>query len=153
MLTYRFAQEQDIDIYFNWANDSNVRESAFNSKVIEYSNHCSWFRSKVESEDSHLYLFLNNGEPSGQVRIDIKESEGFIDISIDKSSRGLKLGHKMLLLASDNLLDQYEELILIAEIKIENIASIKSFEKAGFIKFDNKKSSDIVVYKKSRSIY
>lgn len=132
-LHFRFAKIEDIDLYFDWANDEMVRQNSFRQEPINYENHVKWFHSKVDSNSCYLYLFLNSNDASvGQVRIEKSTKETIIGISIDKNHRGKSLGVEMLRLASSNFFKDNTSEIISAYIKKENKASFVIFQKAGF---------------------
>jgi UDP-2,4-diacetamido-2,4,6-trideoxy-beta-L-altropyranose hydrolase len=69
----------------------------------------------------------------GQVRFDIKEGESAeIDVSIDKERRGLGYGKLLLELAAAELFQTTSVRTIDSFIKIENIKSIRAFEKAKY---------------------
>ncbi|MBL7884259.1 MAG: GNAT family N-acetyltransferase [Bacteroidia bacterium] len=132
-LKFRFAEIKDTDLYFNWANDIDVRQNSYNQEAINYENHVKWFKSKLNSNNCFFYLFLNNSEdPVGQVRID-KNEEIIIGISVDKKFRGKNLSSQMIRMASDDFLKNNTGAVINAYIKENNEASYKSFINAGFI--------------------
>lgn len=130
-LSFRYATEADVDLYFKWANDEAVRLNSFNQSAIVYENHFNWFLSKLKDENCFFYLFQQQGEPVGQVRIQRGE-ETIIGISIAAAFRGKSLSSAMLMQACDDFLNRYPDEIIVAYIKVENIASYHSFKKAGF---------------------
>ena len=130
---FRFAEEKDTDLYFNWANDDAVRANSFNQEPIVYENHVKWFHTKLKSEECFFYLFLSQeNKPAGQVRIDKIGDEVIIGISVDKEFRGYSLGAKMLVMACDDYLKKQPRATIIAYIKKENTDSLNIFVKAGF---------------------
>ena len=132
-LHFRFANENDSKLYFDWANDELVRENSFNKEPILHENHVKWFQSKLQSKDCFFYLFLNDeNKPVGQVRIDKGGDEIIIGISIDKNFRGQSLGGILLEMASDDYLSKHPTATILAYIKKENTASLNIFMKAGF---------------------
>ena len=40
----RKANENDVDTYFRWTNDEEVRRNSFNTTQINYDNHVAWFK-------------------------------------------------------------------------------------------------------------
>ncbi|MDO9001527.1 MAG: GNAT family N-acetyltransferase [Bacteroidota bacterium] len=136
-LQMRLAQLNDIDLYFDWANDTLVRSNSYNNEKIEYTQHVNWFKNKLNSNNCFFYLFLNETNPIGQVRIENLDNEIIIGISIDKKYRGKGFGVEMLEQASENYLNQNPTKEITAYIKTENTASINLFTKAGFIKTDS----------------
>lgn len=137
MLTFRKATLADTKLYFDWANDSSVREQSYNTNTIDFESHKKWFESKVEDDSCMLLLFQNEEKLNvGQIRIQKEnEKEALIGISIAAEHRGKGLAKEMLFLASDYFLENKGYLIN-AYIKEQNRSSKQAFEKAGF-EFDN----------------
>lgn len=131
-LVFRMANEGDMLQYYEWANEEEVRSNSYSNDKISFEKHREWFLKKLNSDDCYFYLFLLNGEPIGQVRIDKNDQETVIGISIDKNHRGKSFGEKMLVQSTNDYLSEHKSATLIAYIKEENIASLKSFRKAGF---------------------
>jgi len=133
IIHYRFADEKDLIQYFEWANDLLVRENSFNSNVISIEDHEKWFFSKLKDSNCFLYFFYNEtNEPLGQVRIERKESETVIGISIDQKFRGKSLATKFFLMATDDFFSNFPQDIIHAYIKQNNISIKRILQKAGF---------------------
>jgi RimJ/RimL family protein N-acetyltransferase len=131
---HRKANLLDTDIYFNWANDKTTRENSFDTKPIIYENHVKWFSQKIQDKKALLLIFEDeNNTPIGQIRIENKDNEHVIGISIDTNFRGKGYAAKMYVKACQEYYTIFGKSIIHAYIKKENIASIKSFEKAGFL--------------------
>lgn len=125
----REANTNDAKLLFHWVNDPEVRESALNSNLIDWPNHSNWFNKKLNSANAQIYIAEGFSHyPLGQARIELKNGVWLIDYSIDKSFRGLGLGHKMIA----EMIMQNPQKNFIAEVKLENIASQLVFEKLGF---------------------
>ena len=132
-ITPRKATEIDLDLYFNWTNDTDTRNNSFNNQVVDYQTHTSWFLRKLVDKNTLLLVFENEEQiPVGQVRIEQKLSENIIGISIDKNFRGLGLAVIMLEISCKIFFEEFDEKTIYAYIKKVNLASIKSFKKAGF---------------------
>jgi RimJ/RimL family protein N-acetyltransferase len=138
MLTFRKATLADTKLYFDWANDSSVREQSYNTNTIDFESHKKWFESKVEDDSCMLLLFQNEEKLNvGQIRIQKEnEKEALIGISIAAEHRGKGLAKEMLFLASDYFLENNKGYLINAYIKEQNRSSKQAFEKAGF-EFDN----------------
>jgi len=133
-LVMDLAVEEQVDLYFNWANDPEVRKFSFQQSVIKYEDHVPWFTSKIKDPRFKFYLFKNQkGEPVGQVRINRSDEETIIGISIDVNHRGFGYGTKMLVLACSDYFNSEKTTGITAYIKSENAASISIFKKAGFV--------------------
>jgi RimJ/RimL family protein N-acetyltransferase len=134
MFSFRKPTISDLEIYFIWANDPDVRKQSFDSSLIDFNSHNTWFKSAIENDAYFLLIFKNfEGNNIGQVRIK-KESnfEAVIGISVDVNQRGQGYASKMLKLTTDLFLMSNKDFIINAYIKEENSISKKSFEKADF---------------------
>lgn len=132
-LTFRKAHYEDLDQYFKWANDPNVRKNAVDSESIPYENHCEWFQKKLSDSNCYMYLFFYQGKPCGQIRFEIHEGVAEIDFSVDKSYRGKGLGIQILTEGTEQFKKEAGSKILIKGIvKKINTASLKAFHKSGF---------------------
>lgn len=131
-LTSRKATMEDCDTYYRWANDPLVREMAYNKDFISYSNHVAWFKNKIASNDSHLYVYYYEGNLIGQVRYDVANGTAKIDISIDSDFRGRKMGCQMLCKSVFDFQLDCPDVIITSEVLPENKASQCMFEKSGF---------------------
>ena len=146
-LTIRKAESKDVDLLYNWSNDELVRKQSFTSNSIPYSTHCKWFNGKLESNRSFIFIVETDKNPVGIVRFESEEESSTIGISIDKLFRGKGLGSEMIKIGVNEYFKE-KELPILASIKKDNMASIKSFEKAGFSYLRNEKINAVegVVY-------
>jgi RimJ/RimL family protein N-acetyltransferase len=134
MLSFRKPTLNDMQLFFKWANDDEVRKQSYDSQKIQLSTHIQWFEYAIMSESYNMYVFQDgNKENIGQVRIQKQnEMEALIGISIDFQHRGKGYAKEMLKIASDDFLNLNRGLLINAYIKENNISSKHSFEKAGF---------------------
>lgn len=128
------ANQNDLLLYFNWANDSTVRKNAINQKPITLENHESWYKNQLEDSESYLFKLIDDLDaPIGQIRFNIKDNQGLIDYSIDKLHRGKGYGKLIIKEGLKKLFEtRNKDLEVVAKVKFENIASCKIFEKLGF---------------------
>lgn len=134
-LTYRLAKPEDSRLYFYWANDDAVRANSFSPGKIEWEIHEDWFRKKLAADDSYLLVFFAGADAVGQVRMDRGADNVLeIDVSVDKAWRGKKIGHAIMM-AMRGIADKYFPSMRIKGIiQKQNIASVRAFESAGFLK-------------------
>lgn len=131
---HRIAKISDLDLYFEWTNDSATRSNSFNTQEVDYQEHTNWFLRKVEDKKALLLVFENEENiPVGQIRIEQKTDENIIGISIDKNFRGLGLAVPMLGSACEAFFTEFQAKNIHAYIKKTNLASLNSFKKAGFV--------------------
>ena len=141
------AGKIDIERYYNWANDPLVRQFSYNQQEIVFSDHEAWFNAKVNDSNAKLYLFISGGDFCGQVRIEYKQQQCVIGISVDKAFRGKKLAAYMLKQACGHYLTLYAERKIVAFIKAGNQASLRSFLEAGFAQIENELVNNVESYK------
>lgn len=149
MLNFRRSTIDDLELYFEWANDPEVRQQSYNSAPINLDTHKKWYQAVLNNDLYYLYIFENhNHEKVGQVRIQKQDNrEALIGISIGSPHRGKGYAKEMLLLATDSFFIDNKEFLINAYIKEINLNSKFSFEKAGF------QFNDIVLFENFNSFH
>ncbi len=133
-LRVRSAQEEDVALLFEWANDPLVRKMSFNQHPISHEVHAAWFEKVLESKTIHL-LVVESYEnstwiPAGAFRFD--ESDGEVSISLGSKFRGKSLASPLIRAGMEHIGQIWSGERFIARIKPENWPSIRAFERAGF---------------------
>lgn len=129
--TFRRARSEDAERVFEWANDPAARAASFNSAKINYEDHVAWFEESLSRPDRHLLIATEESEAVAVVRFDGKGPRGTISINVGPDHRGRGLGPAILLAASHQAVRiGYTE--ILAQIRPENTASVRAFEKAGY---------------------
>jgi RimJ/RimL family protein N-acetyltransferase len=148
LITVRKANSNDVELVFNWSNDKLVRSQSFNSNEINIEEHTLWFVNKSQNTNSLLLINQLESEPIGLVRFEIEETHTVVGLLLDKKQRGRGLSHLMLMKSCEKYFESFKTPIL-AYIKTTNVASVKSFEKAGFKFYKNDTVNEIptLVYK------
>jgi len=121
---------------YNWSNDVLVRQNSFNSEPIPLDGHKKWFANKLENPNSLFLIAQVNGKPAGLIRYEVEEKHAVVGILIDSKYRGQKLAKSMLKKSARIYFEQFN-LPVLASIKKENIASVKAFEQAGYLYFED----------------
>lgn len=129
-LTIRQATIEDMLLVYEWANDTITRQMSFNQTPIVFDNHQNWFTKIITDPTHYLLIVEKNQLPIGQVRLN---KAGVIGISIAPNSRGQKLGLPVLQTGLQYFQNHTTHTTITAYIKPENKASIKIFERVGFI--------------------
>jgi len=152
MLSFRFALESDIDLYFNWVNDALVRKNSLNTKKINLDDHVAWFTEKVKDPNVFMYLFLNEQQVSvGQVIIERKENWASVGQSVAKEHRGKRYSSEMLSKGTDDYLTKFPNDTIVSVVKSNNISSIKMSINSGFnVVNPNQDCDKMLVLKGSR---
>lgn len=120
---------KDWKILLDWRNDPITRENSFTQDYIDEEEHKKWFYNSLKSNTREIYILEDlNTNPIGTIRSDkIKNNIFILSWSISPKYRGKGYGSKIL-----NLFLKENNGIFIAEIKPDNIPSIKMVEKNGF---------------------
>lgn len=139
------AEEIDVNIFFQWANDEETRKNSFHTNLISFEEHKQWFEEKIHSENCEIYIAYEDETPVGQVRLEYEDDIAHISYSVDKNQRGKGYGEKIILSAEKKVLKNGMANVMVAKVKYNNISSQKIFEKLGY---KVKKTEKYIVYKK-----
>ena len=143
-LKIRPVNNEDVKLLHEWANDSDVRANSLSPDPIPFESHENWFKSKLESPNSYIYIIEIASNPIGQIRFDLNENDQVeIDYSIDKNYRGQGLGKHIVALGIDQLRRSGREERIIAQVKRDNLASSRVFLSIGFTESDFSEKEDI----------
>lgn len=140
LLILRLVCKEDCELLWGWANDPDVRASAFSSGLISWKEHKLWFARKRVDSSCFIFIGLDNfGVPVGQVRFDVKKggNEMLIDVSIDRDRRGQGYGSLLLDLSVEEIFRTTSIRKVCALVKSDNKRSEKVFERAGFKRFES----------------
>lgn len=141
------ASENDLMCLFELSNDDLVRKNSFQSNKINLEDHKKWFIGKLNNKNSLILKATAADEFVGQVRFDFGK-ENVMGVSIAKDFRGRGLGSILIKKGLDYIKTNKKNISnIIACIKEDNISSIRSFEKAGFILDDRIEISGIKAFK------
>jgi UDP-2,4-diacetamido-2,4,6-trideoxy-beta-L-altropyranose hydrolase len=137
-LHIRRATNDDMMLYFAWANDADVRRNAFQQEPISLENHQHWFAKRLASPTSHLFVLEQDSIPVGQIRFDETEQNLFeIGYSIAQNMRGKGFGADLLEYGVTEIRAiTPAPFRIFGRVKIENLASAKAFLRAGFLEDD-----------------
>jgi RimJ/RimL family protein N-acetyltransferase len=128
----RKATHNDWKILLDWRNDPTTKENSFNQDKISLKTHRLWFNDSLLNFQRNIYILEDNLTPVGSIRSDnILHNQYLLSWSIAPNQRGKGYGNKILEIYLQDKTGKF-----IAEIKPENIASIKMVQKNGFAKQD-----------------
>jgi UDP-2,4-diacetamido-2,4,6-trideoxy-beta-L-altropyranose hydrolase len=132
-LRLRPATPEDCRMYWEWANDSEVRNASLSTEFIEWESHLAWFHAKLRDPNSLLWVVLRDDvTPLGQVRFQISGTEAVISLSVAKEHRGRAFSYAALEIACAELFRRHEIETIHAYVKPTNAASLRLFNAAGF---------------------
>ena len=128
----RKAIFDDWKMLLDWRNDPTTRLNSFEQGEVSEQTHKIWFDKSLSNSNREIYILEDNSIPVGSIRSDVVDPGKYIlSWNIDPNQRGKGYGTKILEIYLQDKTGKF-----IAEIKPENIASIKMVQKNGFEKED-----------------
>lgn len=133
----RLATLADSHDILAWRNDQQTRQMSRESSPVSEPDHAAWFDSMIERSDRLLTICGASGkdEKVGVVRFDLYGSqEAEISINLAPTARGRGFAKACLKRAIEFLQREHPNCTRIcAEIREDNVGSIRSFEGVGFV--------------------
>lgn len=127
------SDSHDSRLIWKWRNDPVTRQMSRHKEPIPWKQHQEWYEQTVNASDKCVLMANKRRTPLGVVRFDeLKNGRWEVNINLDPAIRGQGYGRDVLSEACKyafRLLDCSE---IYAEVKPENLASIKIFELVGF---------------------
>ena len=151
-LSLRKVIKTDEILLFDWINDPDVRKWTFNKNSITLDVHKIWFKQKFDDVNVLMWIFEVNSTPAGLVRLEKNNSEVVLNYLIASQSRGKGLASKMLKMAMNEVGSYWQNIKVFAYTLPENIASIKSLERAGFYLESSSNEKNCYLFRKTEKI-
>ena len=140
-LSVLLANESHSKDIWLWRNDPLTRAMFREYDYVEWNSHKKWY-SKMLKDRGHLLLYGLLGENGiGMVRFDrLNKDIAEVSINLSPDYRKKGLSSALLLKGCKVAFEKLGVMKLFAEIKKDNFASQKAFEKIGFLKVEEEKS-------------
>lgn len=122
----REATLLDADMLLSWKNDVDVRKASHSSEIVTMEEHMSWLSSVLGSPERILLIAEENKISVGSVRADLSRGVWELHWSVSPGARGHSVAKRMVSTLAEKISDPIR-----AEVKVDNIASIKVAEHAG----------------------
>jgi hypothetical protein len=141
MIIRNISKKDSLDIW-QWRNDKISIFFSKNKKKITLKNHNKWFEKNLTNTRIKFYIGFkvekNVKKKVGVVRFNIKDKRALVSINLNPVMRGKRLSYILLANGIKKFL-KFKKIKLIAEIRKNNLASIKCFlkNKFYFIKTNN----------------
>lgn len=130
----RPVRREDYMLLWEWANDHSVRGMSFNQNPIPLGDHLAWFDKKYSDRACFQYIAVNKEEvPVGQIRFEVQDNKALVDVSVDRALRDKGLGSEIIRGGIQMLLAEKPGIPVYAQVKLENVTSVRAFKKAGFV--------------------
>jgi RimJ/RimL family protein N-acetyltransferase len=140
MIIQKITKKDSLDIW-QWRNDKKSIFFSKNKKKVTLDVHNKWFEKNLKNKKIKFYIgcIVNKKlkKKVGVVRFDIKNKYALVSINLNPVMRGKSLSY-ILLAAGIKKFLKFKKIKLVAEIKKNNLASIKCFLKNGFYFFKSR---------------
>ena len=134
MIAIRPVTSDDCRTVWEWSNDPIVRTASFQSLPIPWERHEQWFRDKLADRHCRYFMVVDEGRPVGQMRFELADGEAEVHIDVSASERSRGKGTEALRLGCGMLRAEGFGRRVVARIKPDNLASIRLFERVGFVR-------------------
>jgi RimJ/RimL family protein N-acetyltransferase len=133
MIELRKVQKEDCRDLYQWRDSPEARKFSLNTGKITYEKHIQWFDSSLNNPARTIYIALCNMNKIGQIRFDEMDDTARVSIIVKDDERGKGYGKEIIQDGTRKYLSEKKRIRkVIAEIKPENVASRRAFEKAGY---------------------
>ena len=123
----------DINDIFEWRNHPDIRKNSFNQELLSWEEHEKWFMAKLKDPDTTAYMAYYEEKKVGTIRFEGKESVIKTSVMLNPDFLSKGFGSKVIKLGVEKfVMEKKPDMRIIAEIKKDNVTSIKAFGKAGY---------------------
>ena len=135
LIALRPASPADADLLLGWRNDPATRRASFDEEEIDEDTHRSWLAARLVDARSAILIAHVDGQPAGQVRLDMDAERGaMVSIGLAPAMRGRGLAASVLR-AVETVARERGITRLVAEVKLDNRASLATFRRAGYCEY------------------
>lgn len=128
----RPAESGDADRVLEWRNDAEAVRFSETGRAVDVEAHEAWFAARLEDPSTRIWIAERDGRPLGTVRIEVRAAVGAVSIAVAPEWRGQGIGGRILRLVQDELEGDFQVESLTAVVRVDNAASLRLFEHAGF---------------------
>ena len=134
-LVLRALAKSDIDLLFQWRNLDQIISLSSTRRAVTWPEHSAWFSGIHNNNRIISYIIEFEELPVGHLRFELEGgSLAVITIYLIPGFYGRGIGSSSILLACNKLKQCHEEIHSVqAKIRSDNLRSIRSFNKAGFV--------------------
>jgi RimJ/RimL family protein N-acetyltransferase len=135
LVSVRKALLDDSRDVWLWRNDEQTRKMSVSEQPIEWSSHETWFSQLLQNPKFSIFVGTDSeGKKIGMCRFDLASDTGcaVVSINLNPEMRGKQLS-AVFLAEAMKVFFETASCDLTALIKKENKASIRCFERCGFV--------------------
>jgi len=122
----RLATMDDAILLLAWRNEPATRANSHKSEVVGPNEHIAWLEATLANHHRQLYIAEVDERPIGTIRADYDGESCELSWTVAPESRGRGFGKLMVCELAKKI-----ECAVRAEIKEDNLASVKIAEAAG----------------------
>lgn len=132
-LLAREAAVADVRFTFDIRNDPAVYTWFFTPHPVSWEEHDNWFRRRLSSPTCLFLIIEDEKAPAGVIRFDLNGAIAEVSLALHPRKRGKGLGTESLRLGLSWLARKAPHIAeIVAKVKPDNLASLKTFAHAGF---------------------
>lgn len=129
----RAATVADMADLLEWRNHPETRKSSFNTDAITPEAHEAWFKKKLASTDTVIYIAISGTDKLGTIRFEDNGETIKTSVMLNPAFFRQGLGSKVIAIGTEKYrMEKKTARPIFAEIKTDNAASLRAFAKAGF---------------------
>src|SRR3972149_6139660 len=130
----RKAGMSDMADLYKWRNHPEIRKNFFNTCIVSLEEHEKWFNAKIKAADTTIYMAFCKNNKIGSIRFEDRGEVIKASVMLNPDFLGKGFGSELIRTGIKQFLTENKsDKPVVAEIKTENIASLKAFKRAGFI--------------------
>lgn len=134
-LEFNSAKESDAALVFEWRNDPETCAQSFSASKLKWKDHLQWFKDSLSNPQRQIFIVSaaidSTYMPVAVIRRDLKIEDNShrytLSWMVNPQARGKGIGNALL----SQFVGKFPATYL-AEIKNNNLASIKMAKNAGF---------------------
>jgi UDP-2,4-diacetamido-2,4,6-trideoxy-beta-L-altropyranose hydrolase len=115
-----------------WRNEADAVRFSETRRPVSEPEHRAWFADRLAQADPRLWIAETDGDAAGQVRLDVAGGAATVSIAVGRDRRGRGLGLAILTAMVEAVAGDPDIQLLRAVTDPDNIASLVTFERAGF---------------------
>ena len=140
MVTVRPATPADVEAVWRWRNDPVSRAGSVHTAEVPWADHVAWFDRVLAAPNRYLLVGLAGpglagraaDAPIGVVRFDAENGGYEVSINLAPEARGRRLAVPLLRAGAAWLRAQNGAAEVIALVRDDNAASMRTFLAAGY---------------------
>ncbi len=131
-LVLRPASAGDAADLLAWRNDATTVRFSRSLRAVEPAEHDEWLAARLADPATRLWIGEVDGAAVGQVRVDVTDGVGVVDVAVAPERRGRGFGRALLAALRAELQGDLQARVLTASVAADNEPSARAFLAAGF---------------------